>query len=164
MGTEFLGVKGEVVPTDMSRAGTLVFSLGRPDRGTCHLDAVSGHGGPPEILQTPAQEHHAMFSPDGHWLAYTSNAAGRQEIYVRPYRSFKGRNEGCQKVVAPGPYGRRTARHSTIAAATSIMVAPTALSPASCPAARGLALPSLSDSGSQATRPPLTSIPMASSS
>jgi WD40 repeat protein len=26
-----------------------------------------------------------MWSPDGHWLAYTSNTTGRNEVYVRPY-------------------------------------------------------------------------------
>ena len=26
-----------------------------------------------------------MFSPDGRWIAYDSNATGRQEVYVRPF-------------------------------------------------------------------------------
>lgn len=26
-----------------------------------------------------------MFSPDGRWLAYTSNDSGRDEVYVRPF-------------------------------------------------------------------------------
>ena len=33
-----------------------------------------------------------MFSPDGHWLAYTSDESGRNEVYVQPY---------------PGPGGKR---------------------------------------------------------
>ena len=78
-------------------------------------------------------------------------------------RSFKGRNEGCQKVVAPGPYGRQTARRSTIEARSRSWSRQLRSDPASCPADRG---PSsrLSDSGSPATRPPSTSIPMASGS
>jgi Tol biopolymer transport system component len=38
-----------------------------------------------EFLATPAREHMASFSPDGRWLAYTSNDSGRDEVYVRPF-------------------------------------------------------------------------------
>jgi len=37
------------------------------------------------FLQTPAYEGTPQFSPDGHWLAYTSDESGRREIYVQPY-------------------------------------------------------------------------------
>jgi serine/threonine-protein kinase len=37
------------------------------------------------FLQTPFVETCAVFSPDGHWLAYESYESGRAEIYVRPY-------------------------------------------------------------------------------
>jgi Tol biopolymer transport system component len=37
------------------------------------------------ILQTDFWELHAMFSPDGRWIAYTSNESGQSEVYVRPY-------------------------------------------------------------------------------
>ncbi|MBL4819761.1 MAG: PD40 domain-containing protein [Gammaproteobacteria bacterium] len=30
------------------------------------------------------------FSPDGRWLAYTSNETGRNEIYIRPYPDVEG--------------------------------------------------------------------------
>jgi serine/threonine-protein kinase len=40
----------------------------------------------PEIfLNTPATEYQPNFSPDGKWLAYTSNESGRNEVYVRPF-------------------------------------------------------------------------------
>ena len=32
---------------------------------------------------TPFEETHAMFSPDGEWLAYVSDETGRSEVYVR---------------------------------------------------------------------------------
>ncbi len=32
-----------------------------------------------------------MISLDGHWLAYTSNESGREEIYVRPLPGLGGR-------------------------------------------------------------------------
>jgi len=37
------------------------------------------------LLQTPFGEGAAMFSPDGRWLAYSSNESGRSEIYLQSY-------------------------------------------------------------------------------
>jgi eukaryotic-like serine/threonine-protein kinase len=37
------------------------------------------------FLRTPASEGGAQFSPDGHWIAYSSNESGRNEVYVQPY-------------------------------------------------------------------------------
>jgi len=37
------------------------------------------------FLQTPFNETAARFSPDGHWIAYSSDESGRWEIYVQPY-------------------------------------------------------------------------------
>jgi Tol biopolymer transport system component len=37
------------------------------------------------FLQTRSNESAPQFSPDGHWLAYTSDESGRKEIYVQPY-------------------------------------------------------------------------------
>jgi serine/threonine-protein kinase len=37
------------------------------------------------FLQTPFWESAAMFSPDGRWIAHTSDESGRREVYVRPY-------------------------------------------------------------------------------
>ncbi len=40
-------------------------------------------GGEPEVYRnTRFDEEHAVFSPDGRWIAYTSNESGRPEIYV----------------------------------------------------------------------------------
>ncbi|MFQ5817680.1 MAG: protein kinase [Terriglobia bacterium] len=52
----------------------------------------SERGKPQPFLQTPFNEGAAMFSPDGRWIAYTSDESGRYEVYVRPY---------------PGPGGKR---------------------------------------------------------
>jgi serine/threonine-protein kinase len=40
---------------------------------------------PMVVLQTPFSESSATFSPDGKWIAYTSNATGRSEVYVRAF-------------------------------------------------------------------------------
>lgn len=37
------------------------------------------------VVQTPAEERGARFSPDGKWVAYSSNETGREEIFVRPF-------------------------------------------------------------------------------
>jgi Tol biopolymer transport system component len=48
-------------------------------------------GGEPEVFRnTRFDEEHAVFSPDGRWIAYTSNESGRAEIYI-PAASGQGR-------------------------------------------------------------------------
>jgi WD40 repeat protein len=37
------------------------------------------------LIATPAEESSAAISPDGKWLAYTSNESGRREVYVVPF-------------------------------------------------------------------------------
>jgi serine/threonine-protein kinase len=37
------------------------------------------------LVATPAQEFHPALSPDGRWLAYSSNESGSFEVYVRPF-------------------------------------------------------------------------------
>ncbi len=37
------------------------------------------------VTETPFREIHPTFSPDGKWLAYTSNESGRSEVYVRAF-------------------------------------------------------------------------------
>ena len=44
------------------------------------------------ILGTPAREANPSLSPDGRWLAYTSDESGQTEVYIRPF---------------PGPGGQR---------------------------------------------------------
>ena len=51
--------------------------------------AASDHpkaGKPEPFLRTPASEGLAAFSPDGRWLAYTSDESGSNQVYVRPFR------------------------------------------------------------------------------
>lgn len=52
---------------------------------------------PTVFLSTPANEREPMFSPDGRWLAYSSNESGRYEVYVRP---FPG--PGTRSIVSEG--------------------------------------------------------------
>jgi len=43
------------------------------------------------LLQTPFRETHGQISPDGKWLAYSSNEAGRNEVYVQPFPAGVGK-------------------------------------------------------------------------
>jgi serine/threonine-protein kinase len=46
---------------------------------------VDGKSPPEPLLSTPFSEARPEISPDGRWLAYNSNEAGREEVYVRPF-------------------------------------------------------------------------------
>ncbi len=51
--------------------------------GDLMLTTPGDHREPQEFLATPFNEHEAEFSPDGRFLAYSSDQSGRREIYVR---------------------------------------------------------------------------------
>jgi dipeptidyl aminopeptidase/acylaminoacyl peptidase len=46
---------------------------------------MKGEKKPFPILSSPADERHPQISPDGKWIAYSSNETGRSEIYVQPF-------------------------------------------------------------------------------
>jgi len=50
-------------------------------------DETSGWkpGQPVPFLNSRFPEAYAAFSPDGHWLAYTSYESGRAEVYIRAF-------------------------------------------------------------------------------
>jgi Tol biopolymer transport system component len=50
------------------------------------LDLTAKDAPPKPIAATPATESIAQFSPDGRWIAYQTNASGRFEIVVKPFR------------------------------------------------------------------------------
>ncbi len=55
---------------------------------TAPLEGDSEHprlGKPEVFLHTSFSEAYPVFSPDGHWLAYSSDESGTPELYVRPF-------------------------------------------------------------------------------
>ena len=42
-------------------------------------------GKPVPVVETAATEYQGRFSPDGQWIAYTSDETGRNEVYVEPF-------------------------------------------------------------------------------
>jgi hypothetical protein len=70
--------------TDPKTSGD-IWSVNVPALGT-----APGEIKPTPVLQTPADERNPQVSPDGKWMAYSSNASGRSEIYVRPFPQGPG--------------------------------------------------------------------------
>ena len=55
-------------------------------------DAAGLRAGKPELfLQTPFDELHGSFSPDGRWMAYASNESGAYQVYVRAFPDKGGK-------------------------------------------------------------------------
>jgi Tol biopolymer transport system component len=77
---------------DWSRTNLIVYTNNaRPSSETARdqLDLwtvrMSGDRKPTVFLNTKHMEIGGVFSPDGKWIAYTSNETGRRELYVRPF-------------------------------------------------------------------------------
>jgi Tol biopolymer transport system component len=43
------------------------------------------------VVSGPFQKGDGVLSPDGRWLAYVSDEAGQESVYVRPFPSGEGR-------------------------------------------------------------------------
>jgi eukaryotic-like serine/threonine-protein kinase len=72
-----------LLPSGVSPDGMRVlFSASQNDVMSVTLDGTRRVD---PLVQTPFIERNATVSPDGHWMAYESNASTRPEIYVRPY-------------------------------------------------------------------------------
>lgn len=55
-------------------------------------DSTGLKAGKPELfLQTPFDERHPAFSPDGRWLAYDSDESGPLQVYVRAFPDKGGK-------------------------------------------------------------------------
>jgi Tol biopolymer transport system component len=75
------------LPTSWSRDGRfLLYTATDPKtKGDLWVLPFAGDKKPVPFLRTEFDERDGHFSPDGHWVAYTSNESGRNEIYVRAF-------------------------------------------------------------------------------
>ena len=73
-----------LVPTDWSPDGAqIMFSVPSPASGNdLWMLPLKGDRKPGKYLATPAEELHGNFSPDGRYVAYSSNESGRFEVNV----------------------------------------------------------------------------------
>jgi hypothetical protein len=91
---------------------------------------MEGDHTPMPLVATPFSETHGQISPDGKWIAYTSNSTGgRNEIYVKPFPDGTG---GWQVSTSGGDWprwthdGKELLYHSLgLAGAASVSVGPT---------------------------------------
>jgi len=73
-------------PTDWSPDGThLLFQSRGKNTGWDLWELRLSDQKAQPLIQTPSNEGHGQFSPNGRWFAYTSNESDRLEVYVQPY-------------------------------------------------------------------------------
>ena len=77
----------QVYPSDWSLDGKhLAYTASSQDTSSdVWLLNMTGARKPSPLLQSPFAERHAQFSPDGRWLAFTSNETGRDDVYVQSF-------------------------------------------------------------------------------
>ncbi len=72
-------------PDSWSPEGVLAFRTGPLLQADIWVLPPEGEGKPQPFLVTEFNERHAMFSPDGRWIAFTSDRSGQDEIYLKAY-------------------------------------------------------------------------------
>lgn len=74
-------------PSDWSRSGKdLLYTENSPSGGfDVWALSVGGASKATPILQSPAAEMHGEFSPNGRFIAFTSDESGRNEVYVQNF-------------------------------------------------------------------------------
>jgi Tol biopolymer transport system component len=86
-GDTITGTATNDYPGSISSDGKLLlFVRLSPDTsGDIYEASLDGDADVRPFLQTPAYDGSAKLSPDGRWLAYSSNDSGRMEVYLRPF-------------------------------------------------------------------------------
>jgi Tol biopolymer transport system component len=87
VGEPVLLLEGAVFANDISPDGRFLFYMHRgvKTRGDIWALPRFGDGKPFPILATAADEQESELSPDGKWLAYTSDESGSYEVYVQSF-------------------------------------------------------------------------------
>src|SRR5262245_21573823 len=80
-------------PCDWSRDGRFILyvNLGQKTKTDLWVLPMTGQQKPIPFLQSTFNEDHARFSPDGHFIAYTSDESGRIEVYVQTFPTSGGK-------------------------------------------------------------------------
>jgi Tol biopolymer transport system component len=84
-------------PTDWSQDGRYIIysQIGSKTKSDVWFlpVAAEGEAKPFPVLQTEANESAGTLSPDGRWLAYSSDVSGRLEVYVQAYPGGSGKRQ-----------------------------------------------------------------------
>jgi hypothetical protein len=80
-------------PGGWSPDGTLVAHATRTPgtKWDLYFIAVDGDRKPRPLVVSPFNEQHPQFSPDGQWIAYTSDESGANEVYVQAFPAGAGK-------------------------------------------------------------------------
>jgi eukaryotic-like serine/threonine-protein kinase len=116
--------KSLAVPKSWSPDGKfLVYAQINPVTGADLMAIpVDGDRKPFPVVQTTATEDQGQFSPDGHWLAYTSNESGQAEVYVIPFPPSPGTKWLVSRGGGAQPRWRRDGRELFYISADSQMM------------------------------------------
>jgi Tol biopolymer transport system component len=76
----------ESYPTSWSPDGQVIVFMRNDSETGWDIWTVAAEGGNPEpFLVERGSQRDAVLSPDGRWLAYTTNVSGQDEIWVTPF-------------------------------------------------------------------------------
>ena len=80
-------------PTDWSRDGRFIIYADQDVTTKADLWALPlvGDRKPIPVVRTDGVDNFGQLSPDGRWLAYTTDASGREEVYVQEFPRAQGK-------------------------------------------------------------------------
>jgi eukaryotic-like serine/threonine-protein kinase len=92
--TELFQSSTDKIVTDWSADGRFILYENLNPQTKYDLWALPlfGDRKPMLFLQTPSNEHQAEFSPNGKWVAYTSDESGKSEVYVQSFPASGGKS------------------------------------------------------------------------
>jgi Tol biopolymer transport system component len=83
-----------LIPTDWSADGRFVlytFTGAFPQTSDIWALPLFGERKPLPVIQTEFSEGQGVFSPDGRWIAYTSDETGQPNVHIQPFLRAGGR-------------------------------------------------------------------------
>jgi Tol biopolymer transport system component len=92
-------------PTSWSRDGRFILysrEAARQEDFDIWVLPMAGDRRPRPFVQAPGRAYDGQFSPDGRWVAYTSEESGRGEVYVVPFEASRILNTGPVPASAGG--------------------------------------------------------------
>ena len=112
--TELLALPGSQHPEDASPDGrALAYTEhSRSTAGDLWLLPQGGDGKAAPLLRTRFNEYGSRFSPDGKWIAFSSDESGSRDVYAVSRDGWE-RGSGCRSTAAVSRGGGGTARSST---------------------------------------------------